>query len=382
MPIAAIEPKVFRQVLGQYPTGVCVVTAAVEGQLVGMTIGSFTSVSLDPPLVAFLPDRVSSTWAQIRQSGNFCVNILAAGQEWICRQFASRSEDKFQGVDIRLSDSGSPVIKDCVAWIDCAVEAAQDAGDHCIVIGRVRELQIEKGGLPLLFFQGGYGQFTPLSFAAADPLGSMTAQLRYVDLARPTMERLAQDLSSRCIAIVRTGGELVFAASAGEVRGNSSATMVGQRLPFVPPVGLALAAWSPPEVAQAWLSRAGSDAARARLGRLIHAVRERGYSVSLISEVRRAFSSALNQLAARDTPVVDLWELIEDLYNEPEEITPEILKKVRLISAPVLGPDGHLALLLTVYEFGKPEGEAGIIRHINRLRQATGELSGLVASKT
>ena len=216
----ANNPKWFRQVLGQYPTGVCVVTATPsEGPSAGMVVGSFTSVSLDPPLVAFLPDRSSSTWPRIQGAGKFCVNILGADQESICRNFASKAADKFEGQSYRMSALGSPILENAVAWMDCEIDSVTEAGDHYIVVGQVRDLQIERGGLPLLFFQGGYGRFSPLSLGAADPMGTITQQLRHVDVARPEMERIAADLSARCLATARVDKELVVAASAGELVG-------------------------------------------------------------------------------------------------------------------------------------------------------------------
>ena len=92
------DPRWFRQVLGQYPTGVCVVTATEpDGGRAGFVVGSFTSVSLDPPLVAFFPDRGSTSWPRIHSVGRFCVNILSAEQEDVCRNFATRKQDKFDG---------------------------------------------------------------------------------------------------------------------------------------------------------------------------------------------------------------------------------------------------------------------------------------------
>ncbi len=157
------DPKVFRRVLGHYPTGVCVITAMqADGRPAGMAVGSFTSVSLDPPLVAFFPDRSSSTWPKIEAAGHFCVNVLAAHQEQLCRAFSSRADDKFAGIDYRLSDKGVPILDDVVAWIDCTLHAVHEAGDHFIVLGEVHALDVEKPHAPLLFFQGGYGRFEQL----------------------------------------------------------------------------------------------------------------------------------------------------------------------------------------------------------------------------
>ena len=159
----SIDGATFRRVLGHYPTGVCVVTAVdPEGNPAAMVVGSFTSVSLDPPLVAFFPDRGSTSWPRIERAGRFCVNVLGSHQQDLCRRFAARGEDKFAGLDYRLSTNGSPVLDEVVAWIDCTLDAVHEAGDHYIVLGRVRELDIARADQPLLFFRGKYGNFAPL----------------------------------------------------------------------------------------------------------------------------------------------------------------------------------------------------------------------------
>ena len=150
----------FRQVLGHFPTGVTVVTAASESGPVGLAVGSFASVSLDPPLVAFFPDRSSSSWPRIAEAGSFCVNILADDQEDVCRRFASKGDDKFAGLGWRAAGSGAPVLDGVLAWIDCDIDQVLDAGDHFCVLGRVRELEVAHDGAPLLFFRGGYGRFS------------------------------------------------------------------------------------------------------------------------------------------------------------------------------------------------------------------------------
>lgn len=150
----------FRRILGHYPTGVCAVTAMVEGKPVGMIVGSFTSVSLDPPLVGFFPDRSSSTWPRIESAGRFCVNVLADGQQDVCQSLAAKGEDKFAGVGFGLSELGSPIIDGALAWIDCELDAVHEAGDHLIVLGRVKWLDLHHEGGPMIFHKGGYGAVT------------------------------------------------------------------------------------------------------------------------------------------------------------------------------------------------------------------------------
>ncbi|MGI8662292.1 MAG: flavin reductase family protein [Acidimicrobiales bacterium] len=148
----------FRQVLGHFPTGVVVVAAVDDGEPVGLAIGSFASVSLDPPLVGFFPDRASTSWPRIEKAGSFAVNILGEHQEDICRTFAARGSDKFATIGWKPGHSGSPIIDDVIAWIDCEIEAVVEAGDHFLVTGKVLDLEVAEEGGPLLFFRGGYGR--------------------------------------------------------------------------------------------------------------------------------------------------------------------------------------------------------------------------------
>ena len=155
----AVDPLKFRNVMGHFPTGVTVITATPDTGPVGMAVGSFCSVSLDPPLVAFFPDRTSSSWPKIEAAGSFCVNILGEDQEDVCRRFASKGDDKFAGLGWQPAASGAPLIDGVVAWIDCDIDSVLDAGDHFCVVGAVRDLDVADDGGPLLFFRGGYGRF-------------------------------------------------------------------------------------------------------------------------------------------------------------------------------------------------------------------------------
>lgn len=150
----------FRQVLGHFCTGVTVISA-VEGSVpVGFTAQSFTSVSLDPPLIAVCPARTSTSWPRIRSVGVFCASVLAENQEAVARLFATRGADKFRGLGWTPSTvTGSPMLQDSLAWVDCRIEAEHDGGDHLVVLARVVGLSIETEGRPLLFYRGGYGRF-------------------------------------------------------------------------------------------------------------------------------------------------------------------------------------------------------------------------------
>lgn len=160
--ISRFDSLKFRHVLGHYPTGVCAITTVHDGEPIGMTVGSFTSVSLEPPLVAFFPDRKSSSWRKIATAGRFCVNVLGHHQQDVCAALASKSGNKFEALSYSMSRSDLPVIDDVVAWIDCDLHAVHEAGDHYIAIGRVHSLDVGHPHTPLLFLQGGYGRFASI----------------------------------------------------------------------------------------------------------------------------------------------------------------------------------------------------------------------------
>jgi flavin reductase (DIM6/NTAB) family NADH-FMN oxidoreductase RutF len=154
-----IEAAHFRQVLGHYATGVTIITALDEGKPYGLAANSFTSVSLDPPLVSFCAAHTSSTWPHIRAASHFCVNILGDHQEELSRLFAVSGADKFASIGWKRASTGAPVLEDVLGWLDCTIEAEHEAGDHVIVVGRVHDLDVAHEGHPLLFFRGGYGRF-------------------------------------------------------------------------------------------------------------------------------------------------------------------------------------------------------------------------------
>ena len=159
-----MEAEQFRRVMSNYPTGVCVVTAmSPEGSPIGMVVGTFTSVSIDPLLVGFLPDKRSRTWPRLEAAGHFCVNVLAAEQVDICRQIASSTTDKFEGIKWELSRHQLPVIAGCNVRIECRLHSKTDAGDHWFILGEVLDLEVIRDGDPMLYHRGRYGSFAELA---------------------------------------------------------------------------------------------------------------------------------------------------------------------------------------------------------------------------
>ena len=159
-----IDPAQFRKVLGSYPTGVCVVTALGPNERpIGMVVGSFTSVSLDPPLVGFFPDRKSTSWPQIEEAGHFCVNVMGSDQQDICRAVGAKGEEKFVGVDYMVSEHKLPIIANAIAAIECRLYSVTEAGDHWFVMGEVLRLESTREVDPMLFHRGRYGGFAEVA---------------------------------------------------------------------------------------------------------------------------------------------------------------------------------------------------------------------------
>lgn len=148
----------FRTTLGQFASGVVVATGCLDGEPAGFAAQSFTSLSLEPPLVALCPARSSQSWPKLRDSGSFCINILSESQRAICELFARTGIDKFAGLEWRPGITGSPVLAEALAFVDCELLEEHDAGDHSIAVGRVRDLGVLNADAgPLVFFRGAYG---------------------------------------------------------------------------------------------------------------------------------------------------------------------------------------------------------------------------------
>ena len=161
-PEAMAAARRFRDVLGRFASGVTVITSMSAGEPVGLTCQSFSSVSLDPPLVLFIPSRTSRAWPAIHRSGVFCVNFLADGQQDLSNQMAGRGDDKFAGVGwTPTATTGSPLLEGTLGHVDCRIQTVHEAGDHFVVIGRVLELDAHDAEQPLLFYRGQYSSTTP-----------------------------------------------------------------------------------------------------------------------------------------------------------------------------------------------------------------------------
>ncbi len=148
----------YRDAMSQFCTGVVIVTGIHDGSMAGFAAQSFVSLSLEPPLIAVCPGKASTSWPKLKEAGHFCINVLGEDQRQVSDLFAQRGQVADMGW--RPAVSGSPILDGVLAYVDCALAAEHDAGDHTIVVGRVLDIDILDGErAPLLFFRGGYGRF-------------------------------------------------------------------------------------------------------------------------------------------------------------------------------------------------------------------------------
>lgn len=371
------DTNTFRQVLGSFPTGVVVITATGdEGEALAMTVGTFVSVSLEPPLVGFLPSKTSSSWAAIRRSGKrFGVNIIGNTQEDVCRAVARRKTNKLEGFDWTLTDYGTPKLSERVAFIDCEIEHIYDGGDHDIVIGRVLSLESVPSTLPLLFFRGGYGSFRPGSMAVE--AGIPGKRLAELDRLRPHLERLSSHLSLEVTAMCRVDEDLLTVASAGGSDRSVRVPRVGRRVPFMPPIGGVFAAFGGPEAEAEWfrnIHEETSDADRAAFDHALQRVRDLGYAYGIGHEPGKAIEVA--SLAANETDSPEGRRRLSRVIASAGQSfnTVEIRRdeeyEFHSMTAPVFDEDGACAFSLTVWGWRATVPGADVLAVADKLTRA------------
>ena len=281
---APVDPHVFREVMGHYPTGVVVVTGRdSDDDILAMVVGTFNSVSLDPPLVSFMPMMTSRTFAKMRECSSLCINILGGEQEDIVLTIAQRWENKLDGIDWFPSPSGDPVLSESIAWIDTTIWNIVEAGDHWIVLCRVNDMAVANPVSPLIFFQGGYGSFVSTSLMARMDHEILPA-IHAAHGARAEVEALANSIG--CEVSVFT------AVSCDEMATVLSATGVGvdreeglaHRVPMVPPIGDSYVFSRPIEEQERWVDKLREASAEIKdMHRMrLEFVREHGYLLSFL----------------------------------------------------------------------------------------------------
>jgi len=151
-----VSPDDFRNALSRFASGVTVVsTRDADGRFHGITVSSFCSVSLEPPMVLICIEKMTTSHPAFEESGVFVVNILNSSQAWVSEKFADPLTDKFEGVECTLGLEGVPTLKDTLATLECRITFSYHGGDHSIFVGQVENVTVGDGD-PLMYFRGGY----------------------------------------------------------------------------------------------------------------------------------------------------------------------------------------------------------------------------------
>jgi flavin reductase (DIM6/NTAB) family NADH-FMN oxidoreductase RutF len=155
---AGLDPHTLRAAYGAFPSGVVAVAAQVRGRLTGIAASSFTSVSLDPPLVSFSVASTSKTWPVLREAAHLGVSVLADHHDVVCRQLAGPADQRFAGLPFRSTGDGAVLLDEAVATFDCSIHQEIEAGDHVIVVLALHEVADAGGRSPLVFHRSGFAK--------------------------------------------------------------------------------------------------------------------------------------------------------------------------------------------------------------------------------
>lgn len=385
---APVDLDAYDDVMGHVPTGVVLLTAVAEDDTpLGMVLGSFALVSNDPPIVSFMPTKTSSSWAKMRSTTTFCVNILAADQAEICQKFSQKGiDDKFAGTPWERGPLGSPVLDGVIATVDCTVRTVIDGGDHDLVLADVIHARLCNDKLPLLYFQGGLGRFTTLSIvmgSGAEIIGAARA----ADIARPEIQQLATDLGAECTIMTRSGDAAVVVATAGG-EDVAPASRIGARLPLVPPLGALMVSYAPAAEAERWLSRRhradnyGADEYRRRLGE----IRRNGWSIDIDDQYSEdSFYEAIDHAADGEITPSQFRALREMIATVSTDHATTSLQDgeeydVGGLMVPILDRDGQVDKVLRISQFTGAASAAQVREWIAMAQTTAARISSLLTA--
>lgn len=385
-----IDPAKFRNVLGHYPTGVTIVTGISEsGEVLAMVVGTFTSVSIEPPLVAFLPMKSSRTFQELSKCASVCVNVLTGDQEKLGRLIASRRENKLDGIEWEYSPNGAPILTGSLAWLDVRISDTIEAGDHWIAMCQVLDLGVGDASPPLIFFQGGYGRFMVKSLVARVD-GDNVGPVRRGARARHILERVATELGGQVqLMAALSPHELVAVATAQGACVNATDDL-GERVPMIPPIGDTYVAGGSDEDVEDWLSRGPRLEPHERdlfWGR-IEFCRKHGYLASFLPQGGRSsyesMAAAAQRFAQGNLTPAEERDLSEAIARgavgyEAQEIDDAAIYSIGSIVMPI--PDENQRPIFTMRVSQLPADVPGtrVKQWIDHLRPVAQELSTALA---
>lgn len=382
--VTTFDPVSFREVMGHYPTGVVIVTAIhPDGEALAMIVGTFTSVSMEPPLVAFLPMKSSRTFVRLSECDSMCINVLTDDQEQVGRTIASRREKKLEGTDWSPCPSGAPMLHRSLAWLDVHLQEVIEAGDHHIALCAIDDMAVNNPKAPLIFFQGGYGGFAvPPLLARID--NDIIGAVQQASNARGVLASVAT--RHRCEATLLTVVDKVelaaIATAVGE--GVNPGNGLGMRVPIVPPIADVWVAELSREEQVDWLAKADvDDATRATFEDRLAFAREHGYLMSFLPagqlDPYRQLNAATHRYADdRVTPTTqrEIRKSISEVSvsYQMRDIQPQEKYDVGMLVGTVHDPQGKPVRMLRLAQLPRQALGSTVLEWIEDLRATVGQL--------
>ncbi|MEU4233233.1 flavin reductase [Nonomuraea sp. NPDC026600] len=377
--------KWWRSVLGEYPTGVAIISALDgAGHPQGLVVGTFTSVSMDPPLVSYMPMRTSRSYSAVANAERFRVSVLGTGHEDLCRSFASAPPERRFEVGSWLYDqNGLPRLADSVIWFDCVRTQTIEAGDHDIVLGEVEDLGFGSGGgtMPMLFLKGGYGSFTmPRLEFDAQHLGS---HLRVASQMGDVVQALAESIDAMVTLCSLTQDSVVVLTAANLRPSPAQVFPVGSTFPFAAPLGVVFAAWGDEGRESMWQKsgRAFGFADDKVLKQMLQRVRERGYAVSVGPAMAEQFEQTISDPAQGDADLAELWAAVARDYADLGENS-DWAGHVSSIQVPIFEAGGEANLALAVSGLPRGLNQQDLDRIAGECKRVASQLSAMIGGSS
>lgn len=369
----------WRDVLGEYPTGVCLVTARdAAGAPVGMIVGSFVAVSEDPLLVGFFVNRRSHTLPSILAAGQFTVSVLSAADRDTARAFAQKSGDRWTARAFCGGRTEAPRLEGAVVWIDAIIDSTHEHGDHLLVVGSVRGLGKGAGAaeMPLLFRRAGYGAFA--APGESYDARAFIERLRWATASEADIRALADEIDCEITVNTQLGDAVVTLASVAPNTRIGSYESVGASHPWAAPIASVFAAWAPESRRHAWEESSrhltgGVD--RELIERQLAGIRQRGYAIAGDRDLTEQFVQLTRGTGVARETYAQIWVAISESRRRLETDAGIDWSRVAVIQVPVFDPDGQVVLSLYAIGLAPVPDAASFGRVVGRIRVAAGRVA-------
>ncbi|GGD44074.1 hypothetical protein GCM10010915_26530 [Microbacterium faecale] len=370
----------WRAVLGEYSTGVCLLTARTGSQLHAMVVGTFTAISQQPPLVGVFVDRTSTTFPRLAAAGGFTVSVLGAAHEQLSRNVAAKAPGRFDQAGFVDGEAGHPHLADAVAWFDTVIERREEIGDHDLVVARVTDFGIGADAeLPLLFRRAGYGSFA----APSEPydMRSFVERLHLAQAADHELQRVSDALGVPLTVNTQIGDSVVTVGMVAPYSAEFDSARIGRSFPFAAPVAPVFAAWAPPERMHAWTEGARhliGRVERAQIARQLDGVRERGYGLVGRRPAGPRFDTLFSEGASRSA-LAQTWDEMFAVGGGLDDDPERVWQRVSGIQVPVFG-DGEVVLALYATSLSELRSRGEFDALVEALVVASRRVSGLIGT--